>query len=289
MNLEVHHASILTKDIDESIAFYRENLGMRLTSRFHQEDGMDTAFLEDGPGSTPYGLQLVGPPFRGWMRDFFEKYGPSMDHHALLVENLEDWVPKLKSEGVDILETPCEFLSSRHMVFKDPSGTVVELVEGTHRAPQPGVTEGPNSSTGIDYFINHSSILCNDLAELERFYNRVFGMKTVYDHRDLGYILVVDPAFQADSNREAATLEIMGPEAEYEREQAFLAEHGPGLDHLCFVVEDVDAAYRDLVARAVNFPYPPEDSEFNRLAFFKDPSGVDVELMRSIPRSRMGL
>jgi lactoylglutathione lyase len=289
MNPEVHHVSILTEDIDESIRFYRDNLGMRLISRFRQEDGMETAFLGDGLASTEYQLELAGPPFHGWMAEILEKHGPSLDHHALLVEDLKDWVPKLKSEGIDILESPRAFLPARHMVFKDPSGTVVELVEGASRPPQPEATEQRASPMVIDYLINHSSILCNDLDELESFYNRVFGMRTVYDHRDLGYILVVDPVLEADSSREAPTLEIMGPEAEYEREQAFLAEHGPGLDHLCFVVEDVDAAYRDLLARGVKFPYPPEDSEFNRLAFFKDPNGVDVELMLSIPRSRMGL
>ena len=289
MKLEVHHASILTKDIEESIAFYRENIGMRLATRFHQQDGMDTAFLVDGPGSTPYGLQLVGPPFRGWMRDIFEKHGPSMDHHSLQVENLEAWVPKVIAEGLDILETPREFLDTRHMVFKDPSGTVVELVEGNHRAAHTGGTRGPISTTSIAYFMNHISVLCNDLAGLERYYNRFFGMKTVYDRRELGYVLLVDPVFRADRNREAVTFEIMGPEAKYDREQAFLAKHGPGLDHLCFVVEDVDAAYQDLVARGVDFQYPPEDFGTTRLAFFRDPSGVDVELMLSFPRSRLDL
>ena len=93
----------------------------------------------------------------------------------------------------------------------------------------------------------------------------------------------------ADRNREAVTLEIMGPEAKWEREQTFLAEHGPGLDHLCFVVEDVDVAYQDLVARGVGFDYPPEDAGTNRLAFFQDPNGVDIELMLSIPRSRLSV
>jgi catechol 2,3-dioxygenase-like lactoylglutathione lyase family enzyme len=289
MKLEVHHASILTTDIDESISFYRKNLGMRLTSRFHQEDGMNTAFLADGPRSTPYELQLIGPPFLGWMGDIFEEHGPSMDHHAILVANLDDWYPKLRSEGLEILEEPSDFLTSRHMVFKDLSGIVVELVEGTQQALHAGSVEESIPSTGIVYFMNHISILCNDLAGLERFYNRVFGMKTVYDHRELGYIYVVDPAFQEDKTREAVPLEIMGPEGGYERDLAFLAKHGPGLDHICFVVKDVDAAYGDLIDRGVDFWYPPEDTATNRLAFFKDPSGVDVELMHSIPRSRLGL
>jgi len=283
MHLQLHHVSILTPEIEESIKFYCDALGMRLASRFHQDSGLNGAFLVDGPGSTSYTVQLVGPPFLGWMSDVFQRHGPSMGHHAFAVDNLDDWHLKLRFEGVEVLDAPGDFLGFRHMVFKDPSGTVVELVEGNRRDQESAATKGGRSQTGIDYFMHHISILCHDLAELERFYNRALHMQTVYDRRELGYILMGDPGFKVDKDPEAVTLEIMGDEAEWEREQAFLAKHGPGLDHLCFVVEDVDVAYRDLASRGVDFPYPPEDFETNRLAFFKDPSGVDVELMLPVP------
>jgi catechol 2,3-dioxygenase-like lactoylglutathione lyase family enzyme len=287
MSIEIHHVSILTDDIDTSIDFYRNNLGMQLGTRFFQKDTADIAFLYDGPASTRYAVQLIGPPFGGWMKEIFQEHGPSMGHHAFKVTDLEGWRAKLESAGVEVLEPPKPFLTYKHMYFKDASGTVVELVEypGAEFSPRP--QERTASPSGIDYYFNHISILCNDLAELERFYIDHFGMQNVFDRRESGYILVADPVFLADERREAVTLEIMGPEAEYEREQAFLAEHGPGLDHTCYVVDDVDVAHADLVARGVEFPYPPEDAGTNRLAFFKDPSGVDVELMLSIPRSRL--
>jgi glyoxylase I family protein len=286
--LEIDHVSILTDDIVKSIAFYRDLLGFQMTSRHYQENAFDIAFLHDGPASTAYTLQLVGPPFTGWMKKIYEKHGPSMDHHAFRVEDLDGWYTKLKSEGIDISELPREFLTTRHMYFKDASGTVVELVESPDPLLAPRMPKKSPSPTGIDYYMNHISILCNDLAEMERFYISHFGMKNVFDYQRL-FILVADPVFVADETREAVTLEIMGPEWEGEREQTFLAEHGPGLDHICFVVDDVDIAYEDLTAKGVEFHIPPEDSGTNRLAFFKDPNGVDVELMMSIPRSSLAV
>jgi len=287
MTLQVEHVSILTDDIEKSLDFYRNNLGMQVTERFLQKDLGDIAVLHDGPASTTYSMHLIGPPYAGWVKEIYQEHGPSMAHHAFKVTDLDGWREKLESAGVEVVAPPRPFLTYRSMYFRDSSGTVFELLEypdvGLASVPKAGI----ESPSGIDYYFNHISILCNDLAELERFYINNFGMQNVFDRREAGYLLLADPEFIANETREAVTLEIMGREAEWDREQTFLAEHGPGLDHTCFVVEDVDAAYEDLVERGVEFPYPPEDAGTNRLAFFKDPSGVDVELMLSIPRSAL--
>jgi catechol 2,3-dioxygenase-like lactoylglutathione lyase family enzyme len=288
MKLEIDHVSIIVDDIEKSIAFYRGLLGFQVTSRYYQKNAFDIAFLHDGPASTAYALQLVGPPFTGWLKEIYEKHGPSMDHHAFRIENVDGWYTKLKSVGIDVIEPPRNFLTYRHMYLRDASGTVLELVEYPDPSLSPRMPTKSPSLTGIDYHMNHISILCNDLAEMERFYVDHFGMKNVFDYQRL-FILVADPVFLADDTREAVTLEIMGSLWEGEREQTFLTEHGPGLDHICFVVKDVDAAYKNLIAKGVKFHYPPEDSGANRLAFFKDPNGVDVELMMSIPRSSLAV
>lgn len=285
-SIELHHISMLTDDIPGSVSFYRDLLGMQLAGRFFQEDMLDIAFLRDGPGSTPFAIHLNAPPFPDWMQAIYDGQGPGLDHLGFVVHDLEAWHTRLKKFGVEMLEPLSTFLNFHHFYFRDPAGMVVELQERSRETILPCSRGQDQGAEGIEYLMNHISILCRDLNAIERFYIDALGLQTVFDWREDGFVLVADPAFVMDQSRTAVTLEIMGPEADWEREQAFLNEHGPGIDHLCFVVADVDAAHQTLRSRDVYFNYPPEDMDTNRVAFFKDPNQVDVELMMAIPRGR---
>jgi catechol 2,3-dioxygenase-like lactoylglutathione lyase family enzyme len=284
-SIELHHVSILTDDVPGSISFYRDLLGMQLAGRFFQEGVMDIAFLRDGPGSTPFAIHLNAPPFPDWIEEIYGRQGPGLDHVAFVVDDLESWHTRLEGFGIEVLEAPSAFLGFHHFYFRDPAGMAVELQERSAQTILPCTRGRDQGAGGIAYLMNHVSMLCNALGELERFYIDALGMQTVFDWHDEGFVLVADPAFVTDRSRSAVTLEIMGSEAEWEREQTFLRDHGPGIDHLCFVVADVDAAYQTLRSRDVPFNYPPEDMDTNRVAFFKDPNQVDVELMMAIPRA----
>ena len=53
-----------------------------------------------------------------------------------------------------------------------------------------------------------------------------------------------------------------------------LVGNPPGLDHLSFAVDDVDATYRELSARGVAFLGEPADQDWGaRLVGLKDPDG----------------
>jgi catechol 2,3-dioxygenase-like lactoylglutathione lyase family enzyme len=287
MRHELHHVDILTPDIEGSIAFYREKIGMQLTGRFFKEGFFDVAFLHDGPASTQFCIQLVGPPMYDWMEDTYREHGSSMDHYAFIVEDLDAWFEKIRMEDVNILMPPQKTLSVEKMYFQDVGGIVVELMRFPDKKFEPMMPERKPSRGEVDYYLNHISFLCYDLADSERFYKEVFNMKTVFDRRTDGYILVADPVLLAHKEREAVTLEIMGPEAPWDREQTFLTEHGPGLDHICFVVDDVEKAYEDLSSKGVDFFGEPEKTNGNCLAWFYDPNGVQIELMLSIPRESL--
>lgn len=287
MKLELHHVSILTPDVEGSIAFYQEKLGMQLTARFYREDVFDIAFLTDGLASTAFSIEFVGPPFLDWMDELYKKHGPLMDHFCFLVDDVDAWYEKLNAKGVDIATPPGQFLTVKEMYFRDKCGVVAELMTFIDDSLVPSAPTKTTSNGGIEYRLNHISMMCHDLAASERFYREEFDLKTVMDRRDQGFILMADPVFMADETRDAPSLEIMGPEATWDREQTFLAEHGPGLDHLCFVVDDVEAAHEELVSKGVEFFAEPEKTNGNCLAWFLDPNGVQVELMLPIPRSQL--
>ena len=182
---------------------------------------------------------------------------------------------------------PEEFLGVKEFYFYDASGTIGEMMMflDPSLALAPPTKAAPYN--GVDYRLHHISIVCNDIPELERFYIEKIGMQLVHENRKEGYIFLADPEFISDKSREAPMLEIMGPPGIMEREQAFLSKHGPGIDHLCFDVDDVDEAYQELVSKGVSFDVEPMDYEGNRIAFFKDPKGVDIELMLPKPREHL--
>lgn len=60
-----------------------------------------------------------------------------------------------------------------------------------------------------------------------------------------------------------------------------LAQNPTGLDHISFVVEDVDAIYKDLKAKGVEFQGEPADQEWGaRLVGLKDPDGNNLYFLK---------
>lgn len=121
--MELLHASITVKDMDESIAFYTDILGMRLASRKEiKENDAEIAFLEL-PG-TNHRLELT------WWRvkkDYAE--GDQLDHIAFGVKNLARSVAELRSKRVEIAKEPYKLGSSAIAFIKDPNGIWLELIE----------------------------------------------------------------------------------------------------------------------------------------------------------------
>jgi catechol 2,3-dioxygenase-like lactoylglutathione lyase family enzyme len=55
-----------------------------------------------------------------------------------------------------------------------------------------------------------------------------------------------------------------------------------GYDHIGLQVEDVDAAYRDLTERGFSFFMEPKDIPDLRIAFFKGPEDITIELVQKL-------
>ena len=78
-------------------------------------------------------------------------------------------------------------------------------------------------------------------------------------------------------------LEITGPPYAEEREHAFFAQHGVGLDHICYVAADVDQGWQRLIAAGAKKLSEPYDAYGSRLAWVKDLAGNDIELISPVP------
>ena len=123
--------------------------------------------------------------------------------------------------------------------------------------------------------IAHIRVAVRALDEILPFYRDVLGMPEV-------------PLDDADGARIAglasgeSLVELLEPEAEESPIGKFLAKRGPGIHHICFAVDDLDAALqrcRDAGVRLID-ERPRIGAEGKRIAFLHPAStaGVLVEL-----------
>ncbi len=120
------HTSIFVNDMDESIAFYRDKLGLKLLDGpFHYPGNADMAFV--GKDWNAY-IELVydleeHPPY---------ELGNRYEHLAIEADgDLRAYVDSLKEKGVRVLKgVYASPGGTRAIAFvEDPNGIPVELLE----------------------------------------------------------------------------------------------------------------------------------------------------------------
>jgi methylmalonyl-CoA/ethylmalonyl-CoA epimerase len=129
---KINHVGIVVADIDASMAFWRDALGLSL---HHIEDvpsqKVQVAFLPVGQSE----LELVKPTAEdSGSAKFLNERGPGIHHLCVEVDNIEEMLAQLKTKGVRLInETPIE-LPGRKMAFIHPKaadGVLVELYQLT--------------------------------------------------------------------------------------------------------------------------------------------------------------
>jgi glyoxylase I family protein len=100
--------------------------------------------------------------------------------------------------------------------------------------------------------------------------------------------LQLELAYRDDASRSAGVstgssslyvFETQGPDGP--KRSANYTRNPTGVDHLSFAVDDVDAAYRELRERGVNFFMEPNDAEWGaRVCGCVDPNGTPVYFLK---------
>lgn len=116
----VHHVALVTKDMEESLRFYRDLFGFVLVERFFDEgEGAEIAFLSLGNTL----LELLAPQNpEGWVH-------PSGFHLAFEVDDVASVFALLKERGVPVLLPPTESHGFHYAYFSGPMGEVIEIVK----------------------------------------------------------------------------------------------------------------------------------------------------------------
>lgn len=125
MKFQLDHCMIRVKNLDVSLYFYQDILGMQLIRKQEYPDGKFTnVFLKFESGSA---IELT----YNWDREIDYTLGDAWGHFALQVENVVEAVAYLEEKGVTI-KVPAKKMNhgNRMLAFVlDPDGHAVELVE----------------------------------------------------------------------------------------------------------------------------------------------------------------
>lgn len=121
---KMEHIGIMVNDMDRSIEFYTEVVGMDLKKREKLNEEVELAFLAFA-GSEDIELELVGRGTTGLSDQGI------VNHLAFSVEDIDETLAHLKAHGVRLLDqTPREILDGVWIAFFfGPDGERLELVQ----------------------------------------------------------------------------------------------------------------------------------------------------------------
>ena len=128
---KIDHIGIAVKDIEESLKFYRDQLGMEVTGMEEvAEQKVKVAFLPVGESKIEL-LQSTDP--EGAIAKFIDSKGEGIQHVALRVDNIREKLAELKAQGVRLIdEEPRDGAGGAQIAFihpKSTGGILLELCE----------------------------------------------------------------------------------------------------------------------------------------------------------------
>ena len=119
------HTSITVRQIDESLRFYTEVLGLEADGRRAiPENHAEIAFVRDPESGTRVELTHWDG------KDSFET-GEQLDHLAFEVRDLDGFLAKVRSRGVRVAREPYRVSGGRNRIafILDPNDVWIELIE----------------------------------------------------------------------------------------------------------------------------------------------------------------
>jgi methylmalonyl-CoA/ethylmalonyl-CoA epimerase len=127
----IDHTGIAVADLEQSLAFYRDVLGLPLVHRETlPEQGVEAVLLDVGDSH----VELIAPlgPKTGVAR-FLEQRGPGLHHVAYRVDDIEATLASLSAAGVRLIdEQPRTGIRGSRVAFVHPAatgGVLTEIVE----------------------------------------------------------------------------------------------------------------------------------------------------------------
>jgi methylmalonyl-CoA/ethylmalonyl-CoA epimerase len=126
---QIDHIGIAVKNLDETVAFYRQVMGLEVSST-EVFNGMKIAFLRIGNSELEL-LEDLTP--EGAIARHVAKRGEGIQHIAYRVDNIEQALRDLRAKGIALIdERPRPGARQARVAFLHPKSTkdvLIELVE----------------------------------------------------------------------------------------------------------------------------------------------------------------
>ncbi len=121
--MRILHTCLNVSNLDRSIAFYSDIMGLKLTRRFEvKQNNAEIVFMEDGENKA---IELTH-----WRDKEKIVEGDNFDHIAFGVRDVPATIEQMRAKGVTIAMEPFSLQgSTRKIAFvKDPDGNWLELI-----------------------------------------------------------------------------------------------------------------------------------------------------------------
>jgi catechol 2,3-dioxygenase-like lactoylglutathione lyase family enzyme len=137
---EVQHIAISVSDIEKSLAFYRDLLGLEVMMDFEVENnpGIETVLgvkglkmryvLFNNKGASINLLGITNPKGENVARKL-RPYDHGVHHFAFAVDDAEGIYQELRAKGVEFISPPQDLGAAKACAFRGPDGEVIELMQ----------------------------------------------------------------------------------------------------------------------------------------------------------------
>jgi catechol 2,3-dioxygenase-like lactoylglutathione lyase family enzyme len=138
-----HHYGVTVSDLEETLPFYRDTLGLELVSRGHVERGSaDSETFEDFVGvDGTVDVEVVFLDAGGCQVELLQYHSPEGEdahgasnndpgasHFCLEVEDIDAVYDDLRADGVEFVSEPVTLSKGVRVAYMyDPEGNIVEL------------------------------------------------------------------------------------------------------------------------------------------------------------------
>ena len=124
--MKFNFATIHVKDLETSIRFYEEVIGMKMVRRFPAGPNMEIAFMAGAPEDEPGSAEIELICDKGAEPAAYGEY-PSL---GLAVDNLDAALAHVQEKGVEIAAGPMQpNPNTRFFFIHDPDGVNLEIIE----------------------------------------------------------------------------------------------------------------------------------------------------------------
>jgi catechol 2,3-dioxygenase-like lactoylglutathione lyase family enzyme len=282
---DFQHVTVSVSNVNKSLAFYRDLLGFPCLGRlkYNNEVGLVIDFLDIGNNSILEVFSFAKAPVKA--SEFIsDDRQLGMRHIAFKVKSVDETSARLKKAGVAFTLDPTNATGGvRIAFFKDPDGTLIEIVEGELNydvkgqppLPVPAPASGAPGKSQLAF--DHVTLTIANLEKSLAFYQRVLGFTA------LGQLIFKDErgfviTYLQFGN---SVLELFS----FDKVPTIYHTWNPdetvlGLKHIGMLVEDVFATGDQLKAAGVPIIYPPNHALGGvDTCFFADPDGNALELI----------